>query len=449
MKLRKLRAKLKELQREGRALSREAKEIQARIDAAHSKGDDPAEADETALAAINAKVDAKMAECDAADEAVDAEVRRIEADTRFAENGGETLPAEARDEALYARDGFHHLHDFARAVHAACAVGGGPIDPRLQAPPSAPGAAPTNFHQEQGTTEGGYMVPPAFRTEIRDLIFDEDSLLSMVDVEPTDKNAVETLKDETTPWGATGIQANWRAEGTQMSPSELETKKDMVSIHQLYAFVLATEELLSDAPRLRNRLGKKSAEAIGWKASDAIFAGSGVGQPLGVLNAPGVVTVAKESGQAADTIVVQNILNMYIRMFSSSISRAHWQANVEILPQLALMTIGDQPIWTPPRDGIRAAPGGFLLGRPIRWSDHAKQLGDKGDLTFMDPKGYHGLTRQTAPDFAESMHLYFDYNMHAFRWTFRFGGQPHLSAPVSPPNGTTTKAHFVTLAERA
>ena len=50
---------------------------------------------------------------------------------------------------------------------------------------------------------------------------------------------------------------------------------------------------------------------------------------------------------------------------------------------------------------------------------------------------------------AQSMHLWFDYDMSAFRWTFRVDGMPWLSAPVDPAKGTTKRAHFVTLATRS
>ena len=51
-------------------------------------------------------------------------------------------------------------------------------------------------------------------------------------------------------------------------------------------------------------------------------------------------------------------------------------------------------------------------------------------------------------DFAQSIHLFFDQNLTAFRWIIRAGGQPYLSAPVSPAKGANTKSHFVALAAR-
>ncbi len=346
-----------------------------------------------------------------------------------------------------ARCGFTSLADFALSVHGASRQGSR-ADARLEAAMSYM-AAPTNFHQEQGSTEG-YQVPPAFRDEVWSLVFGEgDDLLNMVSPEPTSSNSVGLLADESTPWGASGIVAKWRSEGTQMDPTTIDTKGRQVNLHQLYAFVLATEELLEDSPRLNNRLTTQAARAIRWKASDAIAYGNGAGQPMGYMNSTALVTVGKESAQVADTIVAMNVAKMYSRMLPDGLARATWLANSDVVPQLMTMTLGDQPIWTPPASGFVSAPGGFLLGRPVRLTDHARTLGDKGDIQFVDPMGYYAATKANGITFANSIHLYFDYNIQAFRWTFRMGGQPFLSAPVDPANGSNTKSHFVTLAERA
>lgn len=341
--------------------------------------------------------------------------------------------------------GFRDLAEFALAVRNACHPGAAVIDERLA---NIVRAQPSNFHQEAGTSEG-YLVPPAFRQEIWDLVenFPERDLIDLVSPEPTSSNAVELDADETTPWGSTGIQAYWRSEAQQMQPSRLETEHRLVRLQELYAFVLATDELLADAPRLNARLTRGSAAAIRWKASEAIVNGTGVGQPLGYMQSKALVTVAKENGQAADTIVAQNIAKMFSRMLPASIRRAIWLCNSDVFPQLMTLTLGDQPIWLPP-NGIQDAPGGFLLGRPVLFSDHAETLGDKGDIQLIDPLGYYA-TRREGVQFADSIHLYFDYGLRAFRWTFRFGGQPFLSGPVSPAKGAATKSHFVVLEARA
>lgn len=348
------------------------------------------------------------------------------------------------------RCGFANIAEFARSVQAASAPGHRVVDDRL----GRMYGAPTDYHVNGGVNGEGYLVPPQFRADIWDAVFADDEsidLLNLVTPEPTSSNAVEMLADETTPWGAAGVQAYWRAEAGLMTPTKSIVDPRSVKLHELYAFVLSTSELLADAPRLRSRLTTKSALAIRWKASVALMRGTGAGQPLGWFNSPAKVAVAKESGQAADTFNADNAAKMYSRMLAGAIGQSRWLMNIDVFPQLSKMTIGDQPIWTPPVSGIREAPGGFLFGRPITWSEHCATIGDEGDVQFVAPgQGYFATTKEgEGVQFAESMHLYFDYGVNAFRWTFRLGGQPYLSAPVTPFKGSNTKSHFVTLADRA
>lgn len=342
-------------------------------------------------------------------------------------------------------NGFSDIAEFSHAVRIACDKSVQGIDERLTIQ-----SAPSNYHKEGGTSEG-YQVPPAFRKGIWDDVWDdkEDDLLTAVESEPTESNSVEMLKDQSTPWGATGIVAKWADEAKQFDASKLSTEAAQLKLHKMYAFVMASDELLTDAPRLANRLTKGAAAAIRWKANDSIAYGTGAGQPLGYMNSAALVSIAKESGQAADTLVVENIVKMFSRLLSHSIGRAFWRMNSDVLPQLLTMTLGGHPIWTPPATGITGAPGGFLLGRPIKFSEHTETIGTKGDVQLVDPKGYYLAKKKQGIKFSSSIHLYFDYDIEAFKWTFRMGGQPFLSAPVSPNKGSNTKSHFVTLDERA
>lgn len=339
--------------------------------------------------------------------------------------------------------GFQSIAEFARCVHTASGRGGY-VDERLM----VDAAAPSSPHKEVGTTEG-FMVQPAHREEIWELVMNEPDIMQLVEFEPTDSNRVELAADEDTPWAATGVQAKWANEVSQFSESKLSTEPRSVPLHKLYAFVTASEELLMDAPRLQSRLSTRSAQAISWRASQAIVEGTGAGQPLGFKTSAALVSVAKESGQAAATLVSENVANMFARMWPAGLGSAVWIINPDVFPQLITMTIGDRVIWTPPQTGFAGAPGGFLFGRPIILSQHSETLGDQGDIYFVDPKGYYGTNKASGIKADSSIHLYFDYDVTAFRWTFRIGGMPFLSAPIVPNKGSNDQSHFVTLDERA
>lgn len=424
-----LQRQLADLKAEGTAL----------LDKVTAESRDFTDAEEARYAEIEAKLDDVEAQI-AERRKLDERRRRLDA----AEP--ERVPAGQRvvnDLNPATTGGFKSLGEFAVAVHGAVQAGriGGTIDERLVA------ATPSGTHQGGGDAGEGYLLPPQYRTEVWELMEQFDEFGPLIDEEPTSAREVKLYADEATPWGTSGIKAYWRAEGSQMTPTELSQEPRSVPLHQLYTMALATDELLEDAPRLNNRLGRKAAEAIAYKKNLAIVEGNGVGQPLGWFTSNALVTVAKESAQAADTIVAANVLKMFSRLKTIPGDRPFWMVNEDCTEQLATMTIGDRPIWLPP-NGLADAPGGFLLGRPVRFSEFAQTLGDKGDIQLVSPRGYYGARRSSGIEAASSIHLYFDYGVQAFRWTFRYGGQPHLSTPVAPKNGTATRSHFVTLAAR-
>lgn len=331
--------------------------------------------------------------------------------------------------------GFRNVGEFALAVRNASRPMGGVIDRRLL-------AAPTNFHQESGSAEGA-MVPPAMSQAVWALVFD-DPLLDLLTIEPTSSNSVDLLADETTPWGASGVTANWRSEGVQLNPSKLATQNRQVRLHELYAFVLATEELLEDAPRLTDRLNVKAPAAIRWKLVESFIFGTGAGQPLGWAHANYAGKIAVTRAVASQVAPV-DVAKMFSRLLvNDGPDRSFWTANRDTLPELITrFTVGNMPVWMPP-NGMAAAPNGSLLGRPLFFSEHCQTLGTQGDVQLVNPDGYYATQRGPARQ-DSSIHLYFDYAIQAFRWMFRFGGEPLLSAAVTAAKGSNTKGHFVVL----
>lgn len=402
------------------------------------------------LAALGTEIDALEAEAEAAAREVEASETAARRASIFGAGAapspspGRSPRAQVTGHNVDPAGGFRSLAEFAGCVMQAQINHSPSAIQRLSAA-AADGAAVSG-----GDAGEGFLVPSQFREEIWELVFSGPDLLNMVTPEPTALPSVTIPKDETTPWGAAGVKAYWRVEASQMGRTKPSTTGETVHLHELYAFVVAGSELLSDAPRLQGRLTTKAAAAIRYAASDAILWGDGVGKPLGVMESNALVTVAKETSQAADSLVAKNLLKMYSRLLATGSGAVVWLANSEILPELATLTIGDNLVWTPPASGLVNAPGGYLLGRPVLFSEHNKALGDLGDIVLFDPAGYYAINKAGGGiDFADSIHLFFDYGLQAFRWTFRFGGQPFLSGPVSPQHGSATKSHFVALAERA
>lgn len=337
--------------------------------------------------------------------------------------------------------GFKSFGEYAYHVRAA-ALGNGRLDPRLQ-------AAATTYGNEGSGPDGGFAVPEQFGSEISSIALEEQSLLAMADDTPVTGNSMTFPKDETTPWGSTGITATWDGEGAAAGQKKPVLGKSRLELHKLRVLVPATDELLADAPAMSAHLTKKMAEAVLWKSNDAIINGTGSGMPLGVLTAASLVAQAKETSQTADTIVAANVAKMYGRCLKGAGANLVWLINPDAYAQIITMTLGDQPIWTAPTQGVRNAPDGLLLGRPIVMTDACDTVGDQGDIILANMAGYRTITKAGGAEFSQSMHLWFDQDVQAFKLVFRMDGQPALASAVTPPNSTVTRSHFVALAARA
>jgi HK97 family phage major capsid protein len=371
-------------------------------------------------------------------DALEAEVKKIDAQIKrkekleamnedFQPQGRQTaptMPAKAKNHEEEARGGFENFADFALAVHAAHPSNGAIVDDRLKFL-----GAPSDVLHKEGGSNDGLHVPPALKMEVLEVETNDLNMLPLVDAEMTSSNAVQVLRDESTPWGGLGIQAYWGTEAGQMVRSKMETKGETVKLHKVHAFAELTEELLEDAPRLNSRLTTKSNQAINWKLNQGIFEGSGVGKMLGFKESGVAVAVARAT---ANQIDAEALVSMFSR--STNPMGSIWLVNRSVLPKLMTLTVGNQPVYLAP-NGLASAPGGTLLGRPVYFSENCEYLGDQGDVKFVDPKGYY-MPHKGGIKSSVSAHLLFDYDVQAFKWTLRAGGIPYLSTPVLPNKGT-------------
>jgi HK97 family phage major capsid protein len=358
------------------------------------------------------------------------------------------IPANAADLNDVGKWGFKSFGEFARSVKAAVRSSPGSIDPRLIA-----NAAPNEYGREGVGEDGGFAVPPDFRREIMVKVAGEASLLARTDRQTSSSNTLVIPKDETTPWQSTGgIQAYWEGEGGQYTPGKPKLEPATIRLNKLTALVPVTEELLEDAAALSNYLRTKTPQKMDFKVTDAILNGTGAGMPLGILNSDALVTVTQESAQAADTIVFNNIVNMWARLYSGCRANAVWLINQDIEPQLLGLQFPGSgtavPVYLPP-GGLSQSPFGMLMGRPVIPTEACPTLGDKGDIILADLSTYLTAMRTQGIRQDVSMHLWFDYDIVAFKFTMRLAGQPWWSAPIQPKNGSNTRGCFVALEERA
>lgn len=351
------------------------------------------------------------------------------------------------------RWGFNNLGEFAQAVRLAV-VRPQDTDQRL-----VQNAAASTYGSEGSGADGGFAVPPEWRSAIMRQVDAEDSLLSLCDQQPVTGNSITFPVDETTAWQSTGgIQAYWDSEAAAMTQSKPNLKELQVKVSRLTALVPMTEELLDDAAAMSAYVTSKAGEKLAFKINDAIVNGTGVGQPLGLLNAPCKVQVSKISSQVAATIHAKNVVNMMARMPASSFKRAVWLVNQDAIPQIMQLgfavtdgtttNVGAGALYMGPGQMANQGAYGSLLGRPIVVTEACAALGTAGDIILADLSKYLAVVKTGGVKSDVSMHLWFDQAITAFRFILRMNGQPWLSSAIARKNGSNTLSTVVTLEGR-
>jgi HK97 family phage major capsid protein len=406
------------------------------------------------------KIDGFIASAESLNADIDRERKLIELEQQAAGQAAGTaleLPSNTRIGAVQPnvladpQRGFAHFGAFLGAVRNAV-IRPGALDERLSL-----SAAASTYANESVGADGGYLVPPQYATEIMSLIESGESLLARTRQIPVTGNEFSMPVNETTGHATTGVQAYWDSEADTINQTKPAFSNRSVKLNRLTAFVPVTEEALEDSAALGSWIQLEAGEKMAFKVTDAILNGTGAGQPLGVLGAPCLVTVAKETSQAASTVLAANVLKMWSRMPSRNRANAVWVINQDVealLPQMAVAVknvagtenVGGFPIFIPP-GGLTGSQYGTLLGRPIVMTEASPALSSAGDVLLADFSQYITITKG-AVRADQSMHFFFDQNMRAFRFVMRMGGMPWLSGAIARKNGSNTLSHFVALGAR-
>ncbi len=310
---------------------------------------------------------------------------------------------------------------------------------------------------EAVSSDGGYLVQTEFSNELIERVHATAMLAQKTRRTPISPNSNgiiipavdETSRADGSRWG--GVRAYWADEAASATASKPKFRQMELKLKKLVGLCYATDELLSDAVALGSVLQRAFAEEFAFKTDDAIVNGDGTGKPLGILAGNSLVTVSKETGQLANTLISENIVKMYARMPASSLRTAEWYINQEVWPQLIqLGHIGgtaSTPVFLPP-GGLSEAPFGTLMGRPIVPIEQASALGTAGDIIFGDLQEYQWIEKGGIK-MDQSIHVKFVEDEMAFRFIYRVDGQPIWNSALTPYKGNDTISPFVALQTRS
>lgn len=367
--------------------------------------------------------------------------------------GGAIEEGESEDDKYLRRGEFKNVAHFSRAMVQAGNPQPGKIrddsligryNNRLEKVNIARAVSTPDGMYENSEPDGGALVPPDFTTQIWERVYNQESILPRTQGYTISGNTMsipantETSRVDGSRWG--GVLGYWEGEAQQLQGSRPKFRNIQLRAKKLTTMIFATNELLTDsATALEQYLGRVAPQEIEFKILDGLINGDGAGIPLGIINDPAFIQVAKDTGQATKTISYTNVLNIYNTMWAPCRTRAVWVYNQEIEPQLWQMSLpvgtGGAPVFMPGGSsiyaGASASPLSTLQGRPMIPLEQCPGLGAVGDLMLIDWSQYISITKGSIQS-AMSIHLKFDFDETVFRWIFRMDGQGAWAAPLTP-----------------
>lgn len=308
---------------------------------------------------------------------------------------------------------------------------------------------------ESTPADGGVLVGTDVSTVLLAKAYETGKLVSKAFKLPISQNSnsisLPTLEETSRVNGSRygGIQMYWQGEAEKMTGTKPKMGSVDMKLKDLNGLVYVTNDLLEDASSLEAWIMKKYPEEGGFKLDDAIINGTGAGMPKGISKSGALIVVQKEAGQAANTILAENIIKMYSR-FNGNPATSVWVINGDTLPQIVTMSIAIGTsgvlVYMPPT-GISGNIYGTLFGIPVMPIEQCETLGTQGDVMLID-MGQYIMADKGSLKVASSMHVRFEYNEMAFRFTYRADGQPEKNKPLTPFKGSNTVSPYVALATR-
>ena len=308
-------------------------------------------------------------------------------------------------------------------------------------------------------TQGGFLVPVEFRSQIFEYAIEASLIRPRATVIPMQTSTVKipVVAESSRASSIRGGVIIYRPdEGASITISNAKFDNVELNLNRLAGLVYVSSTLLEDSPiSLQPIITRHFGEALAFQEDEDFIRGTGAGMSLGILNAPGTVSVTKETGQAGTTIVTENIVKMFSRMMPSSISSAIWLANIDTFPMLYTLTLnvgtGGLPVGLLQNQNIQGSPVLSMLGIPLMFTEHAATLGTTGDIILGDWRQYliGQKAGQSAVRFDTSIHLRFVTDESAFRFITRVDGQPWARTALTPKNSSNTLGHFVKINVRS
>lgn len=263
--------------------------------------------------------------------------------------------------------------------------------------------------------EGGFAVPTQFWNQIMatptDAAVRPRATVLPAGSPPDSSLDIPTLDGD--------ISAQWVAEGATKPEDSFTLRQASMTPHELCAHAICSDKLLRNWQAGDVALQGIFRRSIASAEDTGFLTGTGVGQPLGIVNSPASIGIGRAG---AGAIAFADVHGMLARLLPGG--SPVWVASPTAIPQLAQMVdAGNTAVWKSYTE---------LMGLPLIFSRRLPALGTAGDLILCDFSQY--LIKDGSGPFvaiSKDAPSVFVTNQVLIKVFFNVDGQPWLSAPVA------------------
>lgn len=274
---------------------------------------------------------------------------------------------------------------------------------------------------------GGFLVPEEFIASIVEYREPANIVWPRATIVPMNTDRLRMPKLAQVSDGANldhfgGMSFTWLDEAGTKIQTEPTFEALALNAHKLAGYTAISDELLADSPiNLANFLTNLIGRAWMWTTDSVFINGNGAGKPMGVINDPAIILVAR---QVAGTVGLTDINNMYRALPSHFDAGAVWFADKNTLGLLLnLRDLNNALLIRESGFAVKDGVVPVMKGKQVVLSDgKTPALGSQGDVILGNWKEYMIGNRQSV-DIRSSEHILFLQDMTAIRVVGRVDGQ--------------------------
>jgi HK97 family phage major capsid protein len=298
---------------------------------------------------------------------------------------------------------------------------------------------------------GGYTIPEQFMATILGVMQQNSPIVNAVTTTPVNapSGKMPSLDLFAAPTAGVGdtaaagrVTAATRAESGQYTSTDARFQQISWDVSDAVSGIIpVTREFRQDAPfDLNSLMTVLIGNAAAAKLEYYILRGTGVGQPLGILNAPAKVDVTPATNNLFAMADASNMLARFKRFGDRA--QCMWVHHASLQPDLdAIAAAGGSTVtFVTPTSDVYPPLRGYRLVE----SEHVAQADASGCIVLVDLSAYMLFTLGGL--YIEFDEYYdFDNGLSAWRFGQRLDGKPWLKSAITlgGPGSAYTKSAFI------